>query len=80
MAAQRATSRADALRRAGEILMDAAELIDEPSRSIAERERLHDAIETAANEARAVVRGPRRPINPPVFLEVDADGRSRAAW
>lgn len=81
MAAPKTPSRADVLRRAGEALIDAADRIDVPSRSIGHRQRLHDDIETAVADARAVVRGTQnRPINPPAFLKVDADGTARAGW
>ncbi len=80
MAAPKTPSRADILRRAGEALIDAADRIDAPSRTVSARQQLHDEIETAAADARAVVRGPRPPLRPPAFFEVDADGSARAAW
>lgn len=81
MAAPKTPSGADILRRAGEALIDAADRYDVPSRSIGHRQQLHDAIETAAADARAVVRGTqRRPVNPPAFLKVDADGHAEAGW
>lgn len=81
MAAPKTPSGADILRRAGEALIDAAERFDVPSRSIGHRQRLHDEIETAVADARAVVRGTRgAAVNPPLFFEAPAEGGARGLW
>jgi hypothetical protein len=81
MAAPKTPSSADILRRAGEALIDAAERFDLPSRSIGHRQRLHDEIETAVADARALVRGSNRaPVNAPLFIEVTAEGGARGMW
>ncbi len=81
MAAPAAQPRGNVLRRAAERLLDLADRLDTPANSLKRVEQLHDDIETTAAEIRAVVRGPQhRPVNPPLFLEVDGDGTARAAW
>ena len=57
MAAPKTSSEGDRLRRCGERLLDAADRWDTEARSLAARQRLHDDVETAAADARAVVRG-----------------------
>lgn len=57
MAAPRPQSEGDRLRHAGERLIDAGDRWDTETRSLAARQRLHDDVEMAAADARAVVRG-----------------------
>ena len=57
MAAPKPLSEGDRLRHAGERLIDAGDRWDIETRSIAVRQRLHDDVETAVADARAVVRG-----------------------
>lgn len=57
MAAPKPLSDGERLRRAGERLIDAGDRWDIETRSIAVRQRLHDDVETAVADARAVVRG-----------------------
>lgn len=57
MAPLKPLSEGDRLRRAGESLIDAGDRWDAETRSLAARQRLHDDVETAAADARAVVRG-----------------------
>jgi hypothetical protein len=57
MAAPKPRSEGERLRYAGERLIDAADRWDTETRSLARRQRLHDDVETAAADARAVVRG-----------------------
>ncbi len=57
MAATKPRSEGDRLRQAGERLLDAADRWDTETRSLAVRQRLHDDVETAVADARAVVRG-----------------------
>ncbi len=57
MAAPKPLTEGDRLRHAGERLIDAGDRWDIETRSIAVRQRLHDDVETAVADARAVVRG-----------------------
>jgi len=57
MAATKPRSEGERLRQAGERLLDAADRWDTETRSLAVRQRLHDDVETAVADARAVVRG-----------------------
>ena len=57
MAAPKPLSESDRLRYAGERLIDAADRWDAETRSLAVRQHLHDDVETAVADARAVVRG-----------------------
>lgn len=57
MAALKPRTEGQRLRDAGEQLVDAGERWDTETRSIAVRQRLHDDVETAVADARAVVRG-----------------------
>ena len=57
MAATKPRSEGERLRLAGERLLDAADRWDAETRSLAVRQRLHDDVETAVADARAVVRG-----------------------
>ena len=59
MAAPKPLSEGDRLRRSGERLLDCADRWDTDTRSLAVRQRLHDDVETAVADARAVVRGRR---------------------
>lgn len=59
MAAPQPRSGGDALRLAADRLYALAERHDTPQRCIAERQKLHDAIEGVAADVRAVVRGTR---------------------
>lgn len=81
MAGPKTPSGADILRRAGEALIDAAERFDVPSRSIGHRQRLLDEIETAAADARAVVRGSNHaPVHPPLRIVIGDHGGSGGLW
>ncbi len=57
MAALKPRTESERLRDAGERLIDAGERWEIETRSTAVRQRLHDDVETAVADARAVVRG-----------------------
>lgn len=80
MAATQTRTGGDTLRLAADRLYALAERYDTPRGSLAAREQLHDEIEAAAADVRAVVRGPVRPINPPRCIETRQDGSIRAGW
>lgn len=57
MAAPKPRTAGERLRDAGERLIDAGDRWDTETRSLVARQRLHDDVETASADARAVVRG-----------------------